>query len=112
MTNLSTIKTARDFIESTPHHALKTILAKIQVLDEINKKVIKLLNPSLQSACRVANIAENHLILIANNSSIASMVHFMIPDLLKHFQKDPTLKQIKTIQCKVTAQSAVTPGPT
>ena len=93
-------KKANSFLQ-TDNYDLQFIFAKIRKLNEINEKVLAILDPALKRHCQVANIVGNKLILLTTNSSIATQIRFQSPDLLNKLHKISSLSHIKEIQAKV-----------
>lgn len=91
---------AGSYIESDTHD-LKFIFDKIRALNLIQEKVQTYLDPVLAKYCQVANLAENRLVLLVANGSVATQVRFMANDLLKKFSQDPSLQHVRHIECKV-----------
>lgn len=85
----------------TDHQDLQFIFAKIRKLNEINEKILAILDPAIKKYCQVANVAGNKLVLLTANSSIATQVRFQAPDILSKLQKIAALSHIKEIQTKV-----------
>jgi hypothetical protein len=84
--------------------ALQRIFAKVQQLKVLNDILMECLEPKLRRRCLVANIYIDKLVVLAENSSIATQFRFCIPDLLTKLQaKHPLMETIKTIECKVGA---------
>lgn len=106
------IKKADLFFEAN-NPDLHFLFTRLKILKELNTKISAILNKELKESCQVANVINERLILIATNASVATQLRFQIPDLLKRFKKDPLLKKIRDIQCKVrpaeTRQSANSP---
>jgi hypothetical protein len=91
---------AGSYIESDTHD-LKFIFDKIRALNLIQEKVQTYLDPVLVKYCQVANLAENRLVLLVANGSVATQIRFMTNDLLKKFSQDSSLQHIRQIECKV-----------
>lgn len=102
MTDLKKItsQSAISYLESATND-LKFILDKVRALQLIQKKVQTYLDPTLTKYCQVANLAENKLILLIANGSVATQIRFMANDLIKQFKQDSALQHIKQIECKV-----------
>jgi hypothetical protein len=81
---------------------LQYVLTKALRLEKINQKISHLLGPALASVCRVANIKENQLIMIAANGTIATQVRYQTTELIMKFKRDEELKHIESILCKVS----------
>lgn len=80
---------------------LQFILQKSQQLLTLNESVKVYLGPNIRPYCQVANLIDNHLIIVVANGSIATQIRFSVPDLLSKFKQNPLLKNIKSIHCKV-----------
>ncbi|TAK75634.1 MAG: DUF721 domain-containing protein [Gammaproteobacteria bacterium] len=80
---------------------LQFVLAKAKKLAELNQQIALLLDPPLREYCQVANLERGRLVILAANGSIATQLHFRLPDLLKRCQQDPALQSIREIHCKV-----------
>lgn len=100
MTKKPLTPAAGSYIESDTHD-LKFIFDKIRALNLIQQKVQAHLDPVLAKYCQVANLAENRLVLLVANGSIATQVRFMTNELLKKFSQDPSLQHVRQIECKV-----------
>ncbi len=95
-----TSQPAVNYLE-TATHDLKFIFNKIKAIQLIQQKVSSYLDPVLAKHCQVANIAENKLILLAANGSVATQVRYSTNEILNKFRQDPALQHIKHIECKV-----------
>lgn len=91
---------AGSYIESDTHD-LKFIFDKVRALNLIQEKVQTHLDPVVAKYCQVANLAENRLVLLVANGSVATQIRFMTNELLKKFSQDPSLQHIRQIECKV-----------
>jgi hypothetical protein len=109
-----TSKKADMFLQSD-NQDLRALFAKVKQLGDLNQKIIPYLDPSMTDYCQVANLVNGTLILVAANGSIATQIRFQANDLLRKFKQDPTLGNIRAIQCKVrplpstTRQQPTTP---
>jgi hypothetical protein len=90
-----------DAFFQTDNQDLQFILAKVRKLGEINKKVLAVIDPSISRFCQVANISGNKMIVLVKNSSAATQLRFLVPDVLKKLQQDAGLRHIKDIQIKM-----------
>lgn len=99
MKNQSVEKIA-DLIESN-NKDLSFILQKVKFIAKIHSAFVKLLPDNLQAYVQVANISHAKLILIIENSSIASLLRYQTPELLQKCAKIAELKHIQEIVCKV-----------
>lgn len=90
-----------DYLQANDKN-LQFILTKINQLEKIHQKVASYLSEAIAKQCRVAQVRENTLILIAANSSIAAQLRFQTADLLAKFKQDIVLKHIQEIESKVS----------
>lgn len=81
--------------------ALREILNKVHILNELNSFVKPLLDPKIAQYCEVANFFPDKIVLVTKNSSIATTIRFTAPDLLPKLKQHPLLKNILKITCKV-----------
>lgn len=98
--NPSPIKKAALLIGSR-HRDLHAVFIKIQRLDVLNRKIAAHLEPAIAKYTQVANEIGGKLILTVANGSIATQLRFLTADLLNQFSRDPMLKHIRSIECKV-----------
>lgn len=80
---------------------LGSLLSKIQLLETLNQKIKSMMDPALAPYCQVANLSGSKLIFTAANGSVATQLRFQTADLLRKFNRDPALKNIHFIECKV-----------
>lgn len=82
---------------------LQFIFTKIKVLQALNSKVATYLDENIAKYCQVANLIGPKLILVAANSSIATLIRLQVHDLLLKFQNDPdlVLQKVKEVHCKI-----------
>lgn len=90
-----------DAIIETDCRDLRTVFAKVSILQEINHKISSYLDPKIVQYCQVANITGDKLILIAANGSVATQIRFQTMDLLKKCKQHSELQHIQQIECKV-----------
>lgn len=95
-----TSKKATHFLQEE-NHDLQSLFAKVKLLEVLNQKVAACLDVNLVQYCQVANVVNQKLILVAANGSIATQIRFQNQDLLRKLKKDPLLKDIQAIECKV-----------
>jgi hypothetical protein len=98
--NKPSFKKADDFIEFNARD-LKTVFTKINLLAQLNTKILACLEPNMAKYCQVANLVGSKLTLIAANGSIATQIRFQAQDLIKKFHQYPILKSILFLECKV-----------
>lgn len=80
---------------------LKSIINKVNHIERLNQKINVFLPTEFAEYCKVANFSSNKLIIITANSSIATQLRFMAPDIIQKFKKEPLLESIKEIQFKI-----------
>jgi len=102
-------KKVDDYLQSG-NHDLRSLFAKVRVLEDINRKVSAYLDKNIVDYCQVANLLGNRLVILAANGSIATQLRFQITDLLRKFKQDAQLKHIHHIDAKV--HPGFTRGPT
>lgn len=93
-------KKAATFLECDSRD-LHFLFSKIKKLDSLNQKISPLLDPAMRKFVQVGNFANNTLILIVANGSIAMQLRFQTTKLIAQFQQDAALRVIKHIECKV-----------
>lgn len=98
--NKPSFKKADDFIEFNARD-LKTVFAKINLLEQLSHKVLACLEPEIAKYCQVANLVESKLTLIVANGSIATQIRFQTQDLIKKLHQHPMLKAVRFVECKV-----------
>lgn len=91
---------ATSYLESATHD-LKFIYDKIRALKLIQEKVQKHLDPSLAKHCQVANLANNKLVILVTNGSIATQLRYQSAELLNKFRHDASLQHVREVECKV-----------
>jgi len=89
-----------DYLQSG-NSDLSSLLKKVKILDELNKRVATYLDKAIADYCQVANLLGNKLVIIAANGSIATQLRFQVTDLLRKFKQDPHLSHIQQIDAKV-----------
>jgi hypothetical protein len=89
-----------DYLQS-PNNDLRSLYAKIKVLEDLNQRVTTYLDKNIAEYCQVANLLGNKLVILAANGSIATQLRFQVSDLLRKFKQDPKLRHILKIESKV-----------
>ena len=97
-----------DVYMQTGNRDLQFIFAKIKHLEEVQKQLAQYLGPALTPFCQVANLANSRLTLIVANASVATQLRFQSNAIIQQLKRDPLLKNVTEIQCKVRSL-AVTP---
>lgn len=95
-------KKASKYLEDKRHEPF-SLLGKLALLQELNKKIAIYLDPSIASACQVASLNGERLVLIVANGSVATQLRFQTDELIKQFKSDPDqrLQRVTNIHCKV-----------
>lgn len=87
---------------TTSEKDFQAIFAKVKLLAELNQYVLaQLSNPTLAKYCQVANFQQNRLVLLVANASIATQLHYELPELTRKLRSLPALAKLESIQCKV-----------
>lgn len=94
-------KQAHDFL-TTNQRDFQAVFGKLKWLAELNQQVLAVIaDPALIKYCQVANFQQNRLVLLVANGSIATQLHYQLPELTRKLQAIPQLAQLESIQCKV-----------
>src|SRR3990167_10371971 len=88
------------------------IQEKLSLLQRIHLWLLEYLDPELAKHCCVANIRIPTLILMADNASAATQIKLLSRHLLELCKKNPDLKDIKEILCKVRSPLRERPSNT
>lgn len=80
---------------------LSKLLHQLKKLEEVNRRVLALLDPHLRHYCRVVNLIGGRMVIVTANSSIATHIKLRSAALLAQFQKDDLLKTFQYIHSKV-----------
>lgn len=83
------------------HKDLQTVLSKVKAIETLNDTLKPLLDPVLQTCCRVANLTNGVLVILTTNSSAATQLRLQTGDIVKNLRKNAALKHIREIQVKV-----------
>jgi hypothetical protein len=111
---MRTPKHVNNFLSGSSNnlHQLVNHCARLQRLTRI---VRELLPAPLNQHCQVANIRDQHLILIADSSVWATMLHYHAPALLQQLNQLPGLEHISNIRTRISPHyhgtSGVNPSP-
>lgn len=88
--------------------ALINLLQKVDKLREFDYLLSQYLEASIVAHCKVANLQNNTLIVIADNGSWATQFRFQVPDLLEKLRQHPDLHGLKAISCKTRPDHTLT----
>lgn len=83
------------------HSSLAALLEKASSIQEIDRKIKKLLDPSLQDKFELANINADVAVLLVSSSAWATRLRYNIPAILNILNKDLNLASIKTVRIKI-----------
>jgi len=84
---------------------LHRLAAHCSQLQHLTRIVREFLPSPLNQHCQVANIRDQHLVLHADSSAWATMLHYQAPALLEHLKKQPGLEHICNIRTKTSQHS-------
>lgn len=93
-------KKTADFLQEKSSE-LAPLFTKFRHLESLNQRFGLLLDPKVREYCQVADYANQRLIVITANASIAMDLRFKMTQLLIDFKQDPLLKEIRAIEFKV-----------
>lgn len=80
---------------------LQTVLSKVKAINTLNEVVQGLLDDGLKKYCRVGNLSNGILVLLVDNSAVATQMRYTVPTLLSQLRGTKALRHIKEIQLKV-----------
>ncbi len=86
---------------------LQTVLSKVKAINTLNEVVQGLLEPNLKKYCRVGNLSNGILVLLVDNSAVATQMKYATPALLSQLRGTKALRHIKEIQLKVRLPETV-----
>lgn len=86
---------------------LQTVLSKVKAINTLNEMVRGLLEEGLRKYCRVGNLSNGILVLLVDNSAVATQMRYVVPSLLQQLRGTKALRHIKEIQLKVRLPEAV-----
>lgn len=81
---------------------LHQLVDRCSQLQRLTRLVCQYLPLPLNQHCRVANLRDQHLILHADSSTWATMLHYHTPALLEYLNLQPGLEHISNIRTKTT----------
>ena len=99
MIKQSSIKT----ILEQPGNQLTKLMAKVNKLNELNQYLSDILPLKLAKHCKIANFTGDELVLVVDNSTWATRIRYMSPDLVEKFREIPELQQINSIKTIIRA---------
>lgn len=80
---------------------LQDFVSKSEKLTQLNRLVLKKLDPTLATQCRVTAFKNNILSITAVSPAFGHKLHFLSADLLSTLRQDPALMALKAIETKV-----------
>jgi hypothetical protein len=84
-------------------------------LQRLTRLVREFLPSPLNQHCQVANIRDQHLILHADSSAWATLLHYQVPALLEYLNQQPGLEHISNIRTRTMPyhqkSSDINPAP-
>lgn len=80
---------------------LITICKKAEVLKELDEQLHSFLPDSLKGQCRVGSFEKGCLVITTSNSSWATELHYLLPELRDRLRKEAGLYQLVTLKMKV-----------
>lgn len=83
------------------HSSLATLLEKASSIQEIDRNIKKLLDPSLQDKFELANINADVAVLLVSSSAWATRLRYNIPAILNILNQNLNLTSITTIRIKI-----------
>lgn len=104
-----TSKKISAYLKNQQGNGLPALFSKLKVLAEINRQLINYLDPKLAPYCQAANLHHRCLIMMVANGSVATQLHYQIPDLIAKFQNNSLLQTINEIKCKVRPSQHLSP---
>jgi hypothetical protein len=111
---MQTPKHVNKYLAGASHH-LHQIFDHCSQLQCLNRLVREYLPAPLNQHCQVANIRDRQLILIADSSAWATMLHYQADDLLQYLKQQPGLEHICNIRTRTRPQfnhsSDIKPSP-
>lgn len=85
----------------TRSHILGEFVKKSEQLIQLNRTVLKLMEPGLAPYCRVQSFSHNILILSTPSPMWGHKLRFKVPDLIENLRQDPRFSALRTIQVKI-----------
>lgn len=88
-------------IINNKNSSLASLLEKASSIQEIDRSLKKLLDPSLQDKFELANINADVVVLLVSSSAWATRLRYNIPAILNILNKELNLASIRTIRIKI-----------
>lgn len=107
--NLRAPRPARKFLASAGG-SLSALTEHSRHLRHVDDLLRQWLDPRLIGHCRVANIADDRLILHAESSAWATMLRYQCPRLLAGLQTQPGLERLRDVRVKIAPLAAAGAG--
>jgi len=85
---------------------LGNLMQHVDFLQGLEQKLAAFLGPAVNIHCRIANYANDTLVLHADTPSWASRIRYNTPQILLYLQNECNLAALKTIRIKVMPASA------
>ena len=79
--------------------SLSTIVKKANQIAAFEKQLSRFIPKKIIPYCRVMNISGKTLILQLNSGTFSTRIRYLIPDLLKSFERQKV--PITTVQCRI-----------
>jgi hypothetical protein len=81
-----------------PKHQLAKLMDKVNHLRTLNQCLSEFLEPKIANYCQIANFQDGCLTIMAENSSCATRLRYMAPELNKKLQAKSQFRQLKSIR--------------
>ena len=94
-----------------PPADLALLLAHVETLQRVSRRVHQCIPPLLQGHCRVANYKNHVLILHAETPAWTTRVRFLLPELQKKLADNSLFENLTEIQVRTEPQSAERAAP-
>jgi hypothetical protein len=94
-------KNAGQILQGDTPSDLRFLATKITALQNLQQKISLYLEPEMRKHAHVGNLTNGKLIFITANGASATQVRLHAHDLIKKFSRDPFLKHITAIECKI-----------
>ena len=101
---MQTPKHVNSYLSGASHH-LHQLVDHCSQLRRLTRLVREFLPAPLNQHCQVANIRDQQLILIADSSAWATMLHYQTNSLLQHLKKQPGMEHICNIRTRTSPQN-------
>ena len=83
------------------HSSLAALLEKASSIQATDRKIKKLLDPTLKDKFELANINADVAVILVNSSAWATRLRYNIPIILDILNKDLNYTSIKTVRIKI-----------